>query len=181
MSDIKTENLKRTKIEEANRIGTLRNIVKIENTNAGKIKLEPEKISDKINLEETTGAEIKNNGFKIENTDAGEMKTEPAEVSSQPRNYKKRQKKKMRLKETLPCNLNKRYILKAGTLSNKDFYEQCTSKEVKCKKEIKCKVHEGRDNLRKIRTLLKQINPNHQGWKMRIKWNITVGGAIETF
>ena len=85
----------------------------------------------------------------------------------------------MRLKETLPCNLNKRYILKAGTLSNKDFYEQCTSKEIKCKKEIKCQVHEGRDNLRKIRNLLKHISPNHLGWKMGIKWYITVGGAME--
>ena len=179
MSDIKTKNLKRTKIEEANCIGTLRNIIKIENTNAGKIKFEPAKVSDKTNLKETTSAETKNNGIKIENTDAGEIKTEPAEVSSQPRNHKKRRKKTMRIKETLPCNLNKRYILKAGTLSNKDFYEQCTSRRVKCKNEIKCTVHEGRDYLRKIRTLLKKINPNHQGWKMGIKWNIKVGGAME--
>ena len=133
-------------------------------------------------IKESEQDEIINNSIKREDLETGNKKTEPAEDLAKPtkQNFKRKHKKKRKLKDTLPCNLDKIYILKAGTLSKKEFYEQCTSKKVKCKRKIKCQVHEGRDNLRKLRTLIKNIKPNHPGWKMGIKWNITIGGSIET-
>ena len=35
-------------------------------------------------------------------------------------------------------------------------------------------------NLRKLRTLVKNVKPEHPSWKTGIKWNITTGGFIET-
>ena len=70
--------------------------------------------------------------------------------------------------------------MKAGHLSNKEFKEQCSTSSMQCKKAKQCYVHEGRTNLKKLRHLLKKIEPNHMGWKTGIKWNIEKKGSIET-
>ena len=70
--------------------------------------------------------------------------------------------------------------MKAGHLSNKEFNEQCSTSSMQCKKAIQCYVHDGRTNLKKLRHLLKKIEPDHMGWKTGIKWNIEKGGFLET-
>ena len=59
--------------------------------------------------------------------------------------------------------------MKAGRLSKKEFNEQCETKKIKCKNITKCHIHEGRDNLRKLRTLIANIKPDHPSWKIGIK------------
>ena len=49
-----------------------------------------------------------------------------------------------------------------------------------CNKSKICYVHEGRQNLRKLRTLIQKIKPNHPGWKIGLKWNLLIGGFLET-
>ena len=48
---------------------------------------------------------------------------------------KKKAKKKRRLKNNLPCNIDKIYLMKAGHLSKKEFKNQCKTKQIKCKKK----------------------------------------------
>ena len=40
---------------------------------------------------------------------------------------KKKKIKRRRLKNSLPCNINKVYIMKLGTLSKKEYKQQCKS------------------------------------------------------
>ena len=58
---------------------------------------------------------------------------------------KKKKLKKRRLKNSLPCNINKIYIMKTGTLSKKEHKQQCDTKRMKCKQNVTFHVHEGRD------------------------------------
>ena len=67
---------------------------------------------------------------------------------------KKKKNKRRRLKNSLPCNINKVYIMKLGTLSKKEYKQQCKSKSMKCKQNITCHVHEGRRNLKKLKFLI---------------------------
>ena len=92
----------------------------------------------------------------------------------------KKNKKRRKLKNDLPCNINKTYLMKAGHLSNEEFKNQCQTKRITCNKSKTCYVHEGRKNLRKLRTLLQKIKPNHIGWKKGLKWNLLIGGFLET-
>ena len=69
---------------------------------------------------------------------------------------KRKIRKRKRLKNNLPCNINKTYLIKAGHLSNKEFNEQCSTSSMQCKKAKQCYVHEGRTNLKKLRHLLKR-------------------------
>ena len=78
---------------------------------------------------------------------------------------KRRIVKRRRLKKILPCNINKYYLMKTGQLSNKEFNNQCNTKSMNCKKSVQCHIHEGRKNLKKIRDLLLNMKPNHEGWK----------------
>ena len=93
---------------------------------------------------------------------------------------KKKAKKKKRLKNTLPCNIDKRYLMKAGQLSKEEFKNQCKTKQINCKQKKICYVHEGRQNLKKLRTLIQNVKPDHPSWKIGIKWNIMIGGFLET-
>merc|ERR1712030_180564 len=88
---------------------------------------------------------------------------------------KRKTNKRKRLKNNLPCNINKTYLMKAGHLSNEEFKNQCKTKKMGCKKSNQCYVHEGRKNLRKIRNLIQKIKPNHIGWKIGLKWNLVKG------
>merc|ERR1712030_245901 len=38
----------------------------------------------------------------------------------------------------------------------------------------------GRTNLKKLKSLIKNVKPNHQSWKIGLKWNIMTGGFLET-
>ena len=91
-----------------------------------------------------------------------------------------RKRRRRRMKNNLPCNINKIYLMKAGHLSNKEFTEQCSTRSMQCKKANPCYVHEGRKNLKKLRNMLLKIKPDHMGWKTGIKWNIEKGGFLET-
>ena len=62
---------------------------------------------------------------------------------------KKKSKKKKMLKNTLPCNIDKRYLMKAGQLSKEEFKNQCKTKQINCKHKKICYVHEGRQSLKK--------------------------------
>merc|ERR1712074_231718 len=93
---------------------------------------------------------------------------------------KKKRIKRRRLKNSLPCNINKIYIMKLGTLSKKEYKQQCKSKNIKCKQSTTCHIHEGRKNLKKLKSLIKNITPEHPGWKLGLNWTLTTGGFIET-
>ena len=41
-------------------------------------------------------------------------------------------------------------------------------------------LKKGRKNLKKLRTLIQTIKPNHPGWKIGLKWNLLIGGFLET-
>ena len=97
-----------------------------------------------------------------------------------PKVKKKRIKKKRKLKNSLPCNINKIHLMKAGRLSKEEFKNQCITKRMKCKNKEICHVHEGRKNLKKLRTLIRNVKPEHPSWRIGIKWNITIGGFLET-
>ena len=70
--------------------------------------------------------------------------------------------------------------MKTGTLSKIEHKQQCDSKGMKCKQNVTCHVHEGRRNLKKLKFLIKTIEPNNPGWKIGLNWTITTGGFIET-
>merc|ERR1712030_36752 len=106
--------------------------------------------------------------------------------SDQPAKQKKKRIKKKRLKNSMPCNINKRYIMKASHLSKKEYASQCRTREIKCKQTKTCFVHEGRHNLKKIRKWVTNINKkwitemNHPIWKQGITWDLVTGGFMET-
>ena len=70
--------------------------------------------------------------------------------------------------------------MKAGHLSVEEFKNQCKRKNMNCNKSKICYINEGRQNLRKLRNLIKKIKPNHVGWKIGLKWDILIGGFMET-
>ena len=70
--------------------------------------------------------------------------------------------------------------MKLGTLSKKEYEQQCKSKSMKCKQKTTCHIHEGRKNLKKLKNLIKNITPEHPGWKLGLNWTITTEGFIET-
>merc|ERR1712237_108414 len=90
--------------------------------------------------------------------------------NDQPAKQKKKRIKKKRLKNSMPCNINKRYIMKASHLSKKETAIQCKTKSMKCKQSETCFVHEGRHNLKKIRKWVTTIN---QEWTTKMDRYLT--------
>ena len=70
--------------------------------------------------------------------------------------------------------------MKTGQLSKKEYKQQCNTKKMKCKQNEICHIHEGRANLKKLKSLLRNVQPNHPSWKIGINWSIMTGGFLET-
>ena len=150
--------------------GTRRELLKLElpetwtsSTNLKKLKKIPK-------IPETTSEE--------KDEEIKDLDTEKDDPTS--KKYKKKRIKKKKLKNSLPCNINKRYIMKAGHLSKKEFINQCNMKTMKCKQNRICFVHEGRMNLKKLRNMIKNVDPDHPSWKIGITWTMMTGGFLET-
>merc|ERR1712055_91187 len=67
-----------------------------------------------------------------------------------------------------------------ATYQKKEFINQCNMKTMKCKQNRICFVHEGRQNLKKLRKLIKNVDPDHPSWKIGITWTMMTGGFLET-
>jgi len=130
-----------------------------------------EKLVERKELNNESNDQLNQEDKEIENDVVIDGKQDMETIPTKARAKKKRIKRR-RLKNSLPCNINKVYIMKLGTLSKKEYKQQCKSKSMKCKQSTTCHVHEGRRNLKKLKSLIRSITPEHPGWKLGLNWTI---------
>merc|ERR1712030_191628 len=163
-----------------------RNTSVIKEETSGIEKKVSRKEEQKIEIEPKLLPETKNEEEENIKEDIEEKDDHKTKENDQPSKQKKKRIKKKRIKDSMPCNINKRYIMKASHLSKKEYASQCRTREIKCKQTKTCFVHEGRHNLKKIRKWVTNINKkwisemNHPIWKQGITWDLVTGGFMET-